>query len=768
MKKQKLPIRSSAQRKEDISKRKFEELIEPWVICAWEQKDYGIDATVEIHKLIENTNSSHPTSKRFLVQLKSTDSIDVAKKQFSYPVDVEKINYWYSSNLPVMFGVYHIPSKTLFYRWINDTNELINYFDTKSPGWALKNTISIPVNTKSILKTDNTDAIEEVVFNWKIPTKKIIVPGNYFDLKTATISKIDDLEKIASEYKFPFIAESLNNLKDLSEQAIYRIAITGPSRVGKSTLINSLLQYDISPVDMFQTTGVPINFLPGREERLHIVKKDNSTLSDKLSEKNIRKYASQQENKDNSKEIKLVSVFLHNKTLERGIALYDIPGLDDPNDEIRELTWMTAMRSNAVIYMIDASPFRNHGFIFRNDFRKALADLGDKLDKVFLVLNKVDDLHPGQLTQLKAKIEEELKRFGLFTKINKRIFYLSAKNIKSNSKDKADNVTDLEKEVWEYLLKENMVGLVKINSVIVETGNVINNFRSLIDARLLDNVQRRNIGKLIKDIKAKIPEFSKIISNDKKLINQTIHALLESRKSNIYERLLKHLESIHEDKALPSTKDIRQLLRFNVDQVINNTNIDYITHVTNLKTKIDNWLSDNILSIQKAISNNQATRYVDLSNIERVNFKNLDDVSGSVGMGVFTGFLGLLIFPPLALITGIGGFFMSWFFTKKERRDRSINKIMSSCKTECNESFNVIEQCYIDLLEDNFKQMVKYTNTYLNTYFKDMDNQLKKLDIDVSDSDLEKMKKSFSDIDKLSIELKEIKNRTEDSYFSLS
>jgi GTP-binding protein EngB required for normal cell division len=768
MKKQKLPIRSSSQKKEDISKRKFEDLIEPWVVCAWEQKDYGIDATVEIHKLIDDTNDSHPTSKRFLVQLKATTSIDVDKRQFNYPVDVEKINYWYNSNLPVLFAVYHIPSKKMYYRWINDSNDLINYFDKKLPGWALKSKVNIPINTKNILTQNNSEEIEGVVFNWRIPAKKIITPGNYFNLKEETVAKIDEIEKIAAQYKFPSIAASLKNLKDLSEQAIYRIAITGPSRVGKSTLINSLLEYEISPVDMFQTTGVPINFLPGREERLHIMKNDGSIISDKLSEKNIRKYASQQENRDNQKQIKLVSVFLHNKALERGVAFYDIPGLDDPNDEIRNLTWMTAMRSNAVIYMIDASPFRNHGFIFRSDFRKSLADLGGQLDKVFLVLNKVDDLHQGQLPQLRSKIEEELKRFGLFDKINKRIFYLSAKKKRTNLKDKPDSVTDLEAEIWEYLLKENKVGLVKMDKVIVETGNVINGFKSLIETRLLDNEQRASITKLMNDIKKKVPEFSQEIHNDKILISQTLHAVLSSRKNSIYEQLLKYLQDIPENKSLPSTSYMKEVLRHNINQTINSTNIDYLSHVTNLKAKFDNWISTNITAVQKAISKNQPTKYVNITNIERIEFKNIEDMSNSVGMGFFTGALGFLIAPPAALLLGLGGFIMSWFLSKTERRERGINKIMASCKSKCDEDISIIESAYNELLEDNFDEMRIRANDHLNKYFQDLTDQLQKLDIALPSADLEKMKKSFIEIDKLSEELKKVKGKIEDSYFSLS
>ncbi len=768
MKKQKLPIRTSAQRKEDISRRAIEALIDPWVVCSWEQRDYGIDATVEIHKLIGDTQNSHPTSKRFLVQLKATNTIDISKSKFLYPVDVEKINYWYNSNLPVMLAVYHISSQKLFFRWMNNNNELINYFDKKSPGWALKASIGVPVETSLVFNSNSSEGIEEFVFNWKVPIKKIIIPGNYFALKTDTVSKINDLEEIASRYKFPFIAESLKNLKDLSEQAIYRIAITGPSRVGKSTLINSLLEYDISPVDMFQTTGVPINFLPGREERVHIFKNDGSTITDKLSEKNIRRYASQQENRDNTKDVKLVSVFLHNKTLERGVALYDIPGLDDPNDDIRSLTWMTAMQSNAVVYMIDASPFRNHGFIFRSDFRSALSDLGSKLDKVFLVLNKVDDLHPGQLALLKTRIEEELKRFGLFTKINQRIFYLSAKKKKGGGKEGADCVLDLEKEVWEYLLKENKVGLVKMNEVIIETGNIVNNFKSLINVRLIDNDRRNEIEGLVIKIGEKIPQFGKEIGGEKKNIVRTVHALVESRKNNIYDQLLSYLESIHEDKDLPTSTEVKKLLRYNVNQAINSTNIDYLAQLTNLKLRIDSWLLENIRAVQDAISNNHSSRSVDLSNLERLEFKNLGDASSSVGMGIFTGILGLLIAPPLALLTGIGGFIMSWFLTKKERRDRAINKIMVSCKSECNETFDLIKTQYAGLLDDNFTQMLEYANSYLSKYFLDMNEQLNKLDTALPKEELKTLRKSFADIDKLSFELKAVKDRIENSYFSLS
>ena len=76
--------------------------------------------------------------------------------------------------------------------------------------------------------------------------------------------------------------------------------------------------------------------------------------------------------------------------MERGVTIFDLPGLDDPNYGIYEFAWQTARMANAILYVIDAAPFENGGYIFWNDFKQHITSFNNTIDKVFLVFSRVD------------------------------------------------------------------------------------------------------------------------------------------------------------------------------------------------------------------------------------------------------------------------------------------------------------------------------------------------------------------------------------------
>src|ERR1700739_4571502 len=100
------PKRISAHIKEDKSKREFEEIIEPFFVTGWNQRDYGIDTAVEITSHVDFQGNVELESKCFLVQLKSTDVLVCNSKEISFSVPTKKILYWYNYNLPVSFVIY--------------------------------------------------------------------------------------------------------------------------------------------------------------------------------------------------------------------------------------------------------------------------------------------------------------------------------------------------------------------------------------------------------------------------------------------------------------------------------------------------------------------------------------------------------------------------------------------------------------------------------------------------------------------------------------
>ncbi len=142
------PIRSSAQQKEDKSKEIFEAIIKPWMISAFTERDYGIDAWVEITRTIADSADHIVTGKRFSVQLKASTEKDVDKDFLSVRVDREKITYWYNAIEPVLLVLIDLNTGTCHYRWIDDSLITDLYENNKNWIAASSTTIRIPAGIR--------------------------------------------------------------------------------------------------------------------------------------------------------------------------------------------------------------------------------------------------------------------------------------------------------------------------------------------------------------------------------------------------------------------------------------------------------------------------------------------------------------------------------------------------------------------------------------------------------------------------------------------
>ena len=76
-------------------------------------KDYGIDAEVEIFD-----DSGFATGYKFLVQLKATDEKDIGKA-LRLRLPLSKVKYYQSLNNPLLIVKFHSPSGRLFSRWFH-------------------------------------------------------------------------------------------------------------------------------------------------------------------------------------------------------------------------------------------------------------------------------------------------------------------------------------------------------------------------------------------------------------------------------------------------------------------------------------------------------------------------------------------------------------------------------------------------------------------------------------------------------------------------
>lgn len=747
-------------RNEWKSKRNFENLIENlgmYMPFEWAIRDYGIDGQVEIMKPIKDSDSFRPESKFFLLQLKSKENVKISKRHISFPIPVKKIVQWYSANLPVMFVLNDLPNNTFYSVWIDE--KLINELENKNPNWVNQTSVSIKIPTENNFAYYTIETIRNYVLNWKIPSKKIIQPGTYFELKGRCIASIKRYEEISQPFNFGSINNSLNALNNQIEQAIYRIAITGPSRVGKSTLINALLRRKgVSPTGIFQTTGVPIQILPDKEDFVKVNFRNGKTATEKFSEEIIENYASQEKNEDNKKDVVLLEIHLANKQLEQGVSFFDIPGLDDPDENIYNYTWSTVTKANAILYLIDASPFENGGYIFKSDYKKHILELGQSLDKIFLVFTKINALTGSKLQQLQERVRQDLKKYNLYDKVSEKVYFISAEeslDLRLKKKKGNDTVQTLEDDIWKYLLKENKIGLFNLSLVNTETINSTKDFEGILNTRLLNSKKRKELVNAIDKVKSKIPELSGLYRSREVEIRKGITNSLNNRKHNILLELGRYLDSIPSNKDLPDKKSIQNYLAQGRFTTIEETNKDYAHQVNLLKEMIDNWIENNLKQVREIIQSDGKQKIVDFTELEKFSPPTID-LSNSFGMGLLTMIGGFFINP----IAGIGGFLLGFFgnlfISAENHRAKQKSKILEKSREIYDEQFNKLNSAYMEIITKYSQSVIDYANNKINSFFTDLQNQMSNLSSELSTDEVSQYQAAFAEIENLRKEIQSV------------
>jgi len=76
-------------------------------------------------------------------------------------------------------------------------------------------------------------------------------------------------------------------------------------------------------------------------------------------------------------------------------------------------------------------------------------------------------------------------------------------------------------------------------------------------------------------------------------------------------------------------------------------------------------------------------------------------------------------------------------------------KTMEAARKSYNEQFKKINAAYMISIEENSKIIVDYANNKIKLYFKDLQDQARKLSSKISNEDERQFKEAFSKIEKL-------------------
>lgn len=761
-----MPIRPSSKRKESVSRNRFERTVSPWMVTRWESHDYGIDGVVEITRPRFGTDDDIVTGKRFAVQIKATSSSRRIRGKICLRVQIRKIRYWLNSTEPVMLVHYDAEEDKFRFLWIDDL--LVAELTERRPNWLSRKTTTLRFPKNNEICKDILDDIEEYLIRWRRSTRTLVRPGEYFRLKEEAIGFVQEVRGIIDGFGFESVMQGLDTVTTEIEKALYVVAITGPSRGGKSTLLNAIVRHDISPIDILPTTGLPLAIVPGKESFTEVVFPDGKLKRGPATSEFLVPYISQEENPDNCKGVRFLTVHLMRPELERGISLLDMPGLDDPSPEIRQVTRASLEMAQAVIYVINAAPMMDGGFAVTNQIVADLQSIGHRADRLFLVFNKVDLLEEPQKKQMVSYVDRTLAKYKIDKLIPVPPILISARdsweNRIRNGEPSEDSVSRLESCLWDYLLNQSKTGLYRLGDAMGNLRTAIGDFDTIVRTRLMETAQSALLEEHLREARSQLPEIRNKIQEEKKLLRLRVHDSLMARQANVLRLLRQGLRKVPINKALPSNKEIRTFLQNQAYRAISGTYEELRSETGNLRLFLDSWIESMLGQVRVAVLNLTDERELELPTIPEVSVPIPEDLSGPVAGAVGLGLVGLIFGPIGGLFGAIFGWLSGLVLSGEYRRAKRIEVILKRSEKGYQRIFGEIERQMSVHVGNICAEMERFAVDRVDLFLHDVERQRSMLGTPLSQDEISRFKVAIEKLSPLAPRINELK-RSIGSYY---
>ena len=180
---------------------------------------------------------------------------------------------------------------------------------------------------------------------------------------------IEDLEKykeIANYLKEDYLIESIDLMKSSINNKEFLLSFVGQFSAGKSRLINNIIERDILPVHISETTQV-VTFIKYSPVEYAVVFYKDLTQKE-ISIEEVKEIWQGKIN-DNTRSIKCIEIYINNKILKSGVIIADTPGINTVIKEHENITNDVLKASEEIIYII-SKPLTDTDVSFVNQILK--------------------------------------------------------------------------------------------------------------------------------------------------------------------------------------------------------------------------------------------------------------------------------------------------------------------------------------------------------------------------------------------------------------
>ncbi len=239
----------------------------------------------------------------------------------------------------------------------------------------------------------------------------------------------------------------------------FNLVVLGQFKRGKTTLINSLVGTEILPSSVVPLTSIVTILKFGNSVRCTIFMSDGTEQNVQIEE--LHDYVTESGNPENRRGVKCACIEYPIPLLEKGMQLVDTPGIGSTFLHNTETTYEFLDHLDAAIFLMSAD------VPISQVEKELLETIKNSTQKIFFVLNKVDNLVPKEIAEMSAHNNNVLTEMGFTVQeiwpISARKA-LEAKTAKNEELLLQSGLANLEEAIGIFLSSEK--GRVVLNTAI--------------------------------------------------------------------------------------------------------------------------------------------------------------------------------------------------------------------------------------------------------------------------------------------------------------
>lgn len=259
--------------------------------------------------------------------------------------------------------------------------------------------------------------------------------------KTEILGTIENVEFLTRDD----MGAADNRLLMVKEQLIancFNLVILGQFKRGKTTLINSLIGKEILPSSVVPLTSIVTILKYGEEVSCSVSMEDGSEKRICIEE--LTDYVTEKGNPKNIKGVRCARIGYPSPFLEKGILLIDTPGVGSTFLHNTETTYEFLDHLDAALFLMSAD------VPISQVEKELLGTIKGSTQKIFFVLNKIDNLTPKEIEEIAAFNKQVLEEMGFTVQETCNRFTRRSNNIINEFKAAAEILFEVCMEQYEF------------------------------------------------------------------------------------------------------------------------------------------------------------------------------------------------------------------------------------------------------------------------------------------------------------------------------